>query len=231
MRLVTWNCCRGPFARKVAALDSLHADVAVIQECPRPSEESDQCLWFGENPRQGIAVFSWGGYRLRRLPIAIDVPNFTIPIEITGPTNCVLLVVWAKPSRGFRYVEAVVRAVDLYSPIIAQSATLLIGDLNSNQIWDSSHSVTSNHSALVRKLSALGMVSCYHAYFDEEHGAETTPTFNLHRKQERPYHIDFCFAPVSWIPRLRSVQIGSFEEWKQLSDHRPVLFEFAPDAV
>ena len=32
MRLVTWNCCRGAFGKKAALLDSLSADVTVIQD-------------------------------------------------------------------------------------------------------------------------------------------------------------------------------------------------------
>jgi len=44
LRLVTWNCCCGPFSKKVPLLDLLMPDIAVIQECPRPATTSDQRL-------------------------------------------------------------------------------------------------------------------------------------------------------------------------------------------
>ncbi len=56
MRLVTWNCCRGAYAKKVPLLDPFEADIAVVQECAKPERESRTCLWFGNNPRQGLAV-------------------------------------------------------------------------------------------------------------------------------------------------------------------------------
>ena len=33
MRLVTWNCCRGAYARKAPLLDSLAPDIAVLNYC------------------------------------------------------------------------------------------------------------------------------------------------------------------------------------------------------
>jgi hypothetical protein len=110
MRLVTWNCCRGSFAKKSPLLDELAPDIAVLQETARPVTETDQCLWFGDNPRSGVAVLASGPYRLRALSPLAEVPLYFIPVEVTGPTNFVLIAVWAKKP----YVEAVVRAVELY---------------------------------------------------------------------------------------------------------------------
>lgn len=52
MRLVTWNCCRGPYARKMPLLDALAPDIAVVQECAKPEFQSPNCLWFGDNPNK-----------------------------------------------------------------------------------------------------------------------------------------------------------------------------------
>ena len=84
MRLVTWNCCRGPFAKKVPLLEVLAPDIVVIQECARPLVESPHCLWFGENPRQGVAIQASPQYRLEALPILPDAPRYLIPISVTG---------------------------------------------------------------------------------------------------------------------------------------------------
>ncbi len=227
MRIVTWNCCRGPLDAKLAALATLGADIAVLQECPRPAAQSNQFLWFGDNPRQGVAVVASGDYRLRRLPARPDVPDFVAPVAVTGPTSFTLLAVWAKANKNFRYVHAVIRAVELYRARLERSATLLLGDFNSNTIWDTQHKPDRSHSALVRTLAGLGMRSCYHEFFSEAHGFETTPTFHLYRQHARPYHIDYCFAPPAWMASLQSVTVGPFETWALHSDHRPVVMEFA----
>jgi hypothetical protein len=60
MRLVTWNCCRGPFEEKVALLNSLSPDVVVMQECGKPRAEDHQTLWFGDNPRTGLGLRAFG---------------------------------------------------------------------------------------------------------------------------------------------------------------------------
>jgi len=230
MRLITWNCCRGVYSRKSSLLDSLAPDVAVIQECGRPDDESETCLWFGDNPRQGIAVRSSNGYRLRALPTLANVPKFTFPVEVVGPRTFLLLVVWAKGKQPFRYVMGVVKAVEAYRNLIESLPTVLIGDLNSNAIWDKLHPKHLNHSALVSMLADLGIVSSYHTFFGEVQGAESRPTCYLLWKEGRPYHIDYCFIPSDWTPRLAQVQVGSYEEWRKHSDHRPLVVDLLDQA-
>lgn len=227
MRLVTWNCCRGPFAKKAAFLAPLRPDVAVIQECARPEQVSDTCLWFGENPRQGMAVVSSNGFRLRALPQLADIPNYCFPVEVSGPESFVMLVVWSKGRQKFRYVMGVVKAVEAYRSLVEQAPTVLIGDLNSNAIWDGWHPKHLNHSALIGLLGSLGIESSYHWFFKENHGAETRPTCYLLWKEGRPYHIDYCFLPRSWLSRIRSVEVGTYEDWKAVSDHRPMVVDLA----
>src|SRR5258708_31698936 len=103
MRLVTWNCCRGPYLKNASLLDVLAADIAVIQEAARPEAQTDQCLWLGDNPRQGIAVFTRGPYRIRALPAAAQVPRYVIPVEVTGPTSYLLIAVWSKGGQESPY--------------------------------------------------------------------------------------------------------------------------------
>lgn len=231
MRLVTWNCCRGAYSKKVPLLDSLAADIAVIQECGRPVAESETCLWFGDNPRHGIAVRTSDRYRIRTLPPVADVPKFVFPVEVIGPESFLLLVVWSKGNQTFRYVMGVVKAIEAYRDLIENSPTVLIGDLNSNAIWDTSHPRHLNHSALVTLLSDLGIVSSYHSFFGEPHGAETRPTCYLLWNERRPYHIDYCFVPRSWVSRIQLVEVGSYDAWKQHSDHRPLLVEISDRAA
>jgi len=210
-------------------LDQFAADIAVIQECGRPVIESETCLWFGDNPKQGIAVASANGYTIRALPALPDIPKFVFPVEVTGPATFLLLVVWSKGKQKFRYVMGVVKALEAYRQLIEHSPTIVIGDFNSNVMWDNWHPKDLNHTAMISALARLGIVSSYHSYFDEAQGAESQPTCYLLWKQARPYHIDYCFIPQSWMPRLRLVHVGSYEDWKQHSDHRPLLVELSDD--
>src|SRR4051794_10141825 len=114
MRIVTWKCCRGAYSTKAPLLTSLCADIAVIQECARPLVESDTCLWFGENPHQGIVVATTSPYTLRALP-QLDVPKFVIPVQVHGgPEPFTLLAVWSKTGQQYRYIRGVVKAVQAY---------------------------------------------------------------------------------------------------------------------
>lgn len=227
MRLVTWNCCRGPFLKNASLLDPLAPDIAVIQECARPLTQTDQCLWFGDNPRQGIAVLANGPYRIRALPVKRAVPRYVFPVEVSGPVNFLLIAVWAKKNQEYPYVEGVLRAVKRYRHLFTQYPTVLTGDLNSNAIWDSSHAEGLSHSSLVNTLADLGLVSSYHHFFGEAHGKEKQPTYYFQWKKERPFHLDYCFIPEEWTPNLRSVEVGSYVNWKERSDHRPMLVEIA----
>jgi len=230
MRVVTWNCCRGAYGKKVSLLDALGADIAVIQECARPDVESGQCLWFGENNRQGIAILAKPPYRLAPLPQHSDVPKFMFPIRVDGPEQFSLLAVWSKANRPHPYIEGIVRGAEIYRELIAGTPTIVVGDFNSNAIWDSRHPVQRNHSALVDLLGKLGLVSCYHQFYNESHGAETRPTYFFQWKRDKPFHIDYCFAPVALAKTISCVEVGDFDQWHPHSDHRPLLVDFGRKA-
>ena len=85
MRIVAWNCCREPISKKVAALEALQPDVAVLSEAPEPEEESGRLLWFPSNAsRLGIQVSAYGEHKLWRLKTA-DLPNCVVPVRVSGP--------------------------------------------------------------------------------------------------------------------------------------------------
>jgi endonuclease/exonuclease/phosphatase family metal-dependent hydrolase len=108
--------------------------------------------------------------------------------------------------------------------------TVLLGDFNSNSIWDAEHPTDRSHSALVRYLGEMSLVSAYHSRYAEEQGHETRPTFFLYRHQQRPYHIDYCFLPTNWLGRMREVTVGKHRAWAAKSDHMPLTVEIDPVA-
>jgi hypothetical protein len=226
MRLATWNCCRGPYDKKAGLLAGFRADISVIQECARPKAESDSLLWFGDNPRQGLAVAARGAYRLRRVRRARSVPKYVMPVEVSGPRSFLLFAVWTKTGQEHCYVEAAVRAVHLYRRLISSHPTVFMGDVNSNVIWDHQHGEDRSHTALVNRLSELGLVSAYHAFFAEDHGKETRPTYYFQWNEKKPFHLDYCFVPKAWLPAMRKVWVEQYEPWKAHSDHRPLMVDF-----
>ena len=104
MRLVTWNCCRGPAPSKLQVLAALSPSVSVIPECPQPPD-TNSMLWFGNNSRQGIAVAASEPYRISPADTR-DVPPYAFPIRVIGPTSFLLLAIWSQRNPDFRYVRA-----------------------------------------------------------------------------------------------------------------------------
>jgi hypothetical protein len=231
MRLVTWNACKGLFNRKVPLIDRLVADIAVVQEIARPGEDTEQTLWFGDNVRQGLAVVAREPFRLRRLPQQQGAPKYVIPVAVDGPVPFVLFAVWTqRESRSKRYVRAAMAAIEMYASTFQENRVVLLGDFNSNAIWDTHHPADRNHSAMVARLTAHGLVSAYHHYSGEPHGQEKEPTFFLHWNEGKPYHIDYCFLPRQWAGGIQ-VEIGSSAAWREHSDHRPLVVDIQTEGV
>ena len=225
MRIVTWNACKGQFNRKSGYLDHLHADVAVIQEIARPTESLANVLWFGSNPNQGVAVITRPPYTLKQVLQIDSVPHWVVPIEIEGPNSFLLFAVWTLGVKPNPYVCAASTAIESYESWFAGRDVVMLGDFNSNAIWNKYYPVDLNHSAMVKRLDGLGIVSAYHQFRSELHGKETAHTFYLHWNESKRFHIDYCFLPKAWTSRLQSVDIGSYAAWRKSSDHRPLLVE------
>lgn len=222
MRIVSWNC-NGKFREKYNRIMIYDADVYIIQECENPSVNSDEdykkfasnSIWTGDNKNRGLGVFAkedvcltdnkWEDYCLR----------YFISCNINNEFN--LIGVWAmRPYIEEYYVYQAIHK-EKYD-----EKTVVIGDFNSNAIWDSSHGKR-NHTAAVKELSEKGLVSAYHHLYKENQGEETVPTFYMYRKIVRSYHIDYCFIEPKRIHRMA---IGRYEEWFDISDHMPVFIEF-----
>ena len=225
MRLVTWNARRGRFSRKSVLIDRLQADVAVIPEIAAPESESAQTLWFGNNPRQGLAVVTKGQYTLQRLTELPDVPNFVVPVAVQGPRSFVLFAVWTMGKQPLRYVEAAARAIDMYAESFTSSPVVMMGDFNSNAIWDKHHPADLNHTAMVARLERHRLVSAYHYARGLDHGLEPKHdhTFHLYGHEDKSYHIDYCFLPAAWATAIEQVVVGDYAEWREHSDHRPLV--------
>lgn len=76
------------------------------------------------------------------------------------------------------------------------------------------------------ELNEIGIESLYHKYWKEEQGTETRPTFFLHRKLEKQYHIDYVFSSKEFINGLKKMEFGKVSDWLKVSDHLPIICEF-----
>ncbi len=82
MRIVTWNCYRGDPVSRFERLAALRPNVAVLQECSKPkAPATDNLLWFGDNPRKGMALVSSAGYSLTPGPIDPTILDSTFPVD------------------------------------------------------------------------------------------------------------------------------------------------------
>ncbi|MEZ4622210.1 MAG: hypothetical protein R2867_42815 [Caldilineaceae bacterium] len=236
MKLITWNC-QGAFRKKAHLLTALQPTLAVVQECECPTKlrfpadtpPADDFLWQGDNLDKGVGVFGYGN-----LHFALDsrydpTIRHAIPVHVSGDLELHMLAVWAMGHRqkARSYVGQVYHAIQHYADFLCERPTVILGDFNSNAIWDHERKI-SNHSALVEILAAAGLVSAYHTYFDETHGREQQQTYFHHRSPQKGYHLDYCFVPKVWLTRLQTVRVGAFEPWCSSSDHTPLVAEFTP---
>jgi len=119
VKLVTWNCCSGPLARKLSDLASLEADIAVVPECPRIPEQPGATVWVGARPKKGLAVFAGGPWQVHRARAPRGLPRYALPVQVSGPESFLLLAIWAQPHPTVPYVRGMHRAVRACRPLMS----------------------------------------------------------------------------------------------------------------
>jgi len=123
----------------------------------------------------------------------------------------------------FSYIGQVWKFLQIHKSDLVGKKVIIIGDFNSNIIWDKLDRWW-NHSDVVRELAAIKIESLYHKFFNEQQGAETRPTFYMHRKTHKPYHIDYAFCSSEFLQNSE-IQIGEVNDWIKLSDHMPLIID------
>ena len=230
MKFVTWNC-NGAFRKKLHTLDELNADLIIIQECEDPARStqafrdwvnSGDYLWKGENKNKGIGVFARNGISLQKLDWDDQGLQSFLPFRVNDQFN--MLGVWTKEANSptFKYIGQFWKYLQENKERLRSEPIVICGDFNSNKIWDAWDRWW-NHSDVVKELEDIGIVSLYHRLYDEQQGEESHPTLYLHRKLEKPYHIDYVFAPEELCDNA-GLQVGEPTPWLRHSDHMPITF-------
>jgi exodeoxyribonuclease III len=235
MRIITWNCNMA-FRKKADVILTYKPDILIIPECEHPdklffSEDTPKpkdILWFGKNQNKGLGIFSYSDYHFTVLEYHNHDIQTIIPISVSGGEFVFnLFAIWANnpTDPDGQYIEQVWKAIHHYDTLLTGSKTILIGDFNSNKIWDRRHRV-SNHSNVVKYLEDKGIFSTYHLHHKQAQGSEEHPTLYMYRHLDKPYHIDYCFVSADLAEKLQSVEVGDYEFWTKYSDHVPLIVTF-----
>ena len=235
MKLVTWNC-QGAFRKKLEFVLKQCPDILIVQECEHPDKliydsaipKPNDVLWFGDNKNKGLGVFSYSDYKFELVEQYNENIKTILPILVTGGAyDFMLFAIWAnnRLDPDGQYIEQVWKAVNHYTELLKGENIILIGDFNSNKIWDKKHRA-GNHSAVVQKLLENNIHSAYHLKHGQEQGVEDKPTFFLQRNVNKPYHIDYCFLSNSLYEKVTDLEIGKYDDWITYSDHMPLTINF-----
>ena len=227
MRIVSWNCYRGPCLERAERLAPLRPDIAVIQECarPEPMPLGRRVAWFGTNPRQGVGVVASSPYRVTPGPVDTALDHTAFPAIVSGPVSFHILAIWALPRPS--YVRAMLQSLEAYGSFLKDAPSVVIGDFNCFAQWEGK-APSKHHVELARWLGdELGLISAYHSAPAFNASATEAPTYFFRWKEDRPFHIDYCFVPAAWRSSIRSVGVRPFNETTWQSDHRPVVVELA----
>lgn len=245
MRLVTWNCNMA-LPRKWSALRALKPDVAVVQECASPERLGSRiadlgpgrCLWTGDNPNKGMALFAFGHWRLEPMGDRLADADYFLPARAVGPAASFSLLgawsTWRAADRLRASPGPLNNAMGALETLAASGDLIVAGDFNHNVRWDKPGWAW-NHGASVERLERLGLESAYHAERGLDQGAEAEPTiYWRNRTADGPsYHIDYAFIPAGLPKGSWRVTIGSHADWvaKGLSDHVPVVVDIEDGAL
>lgn len=232
MRIVSWNC-HGAFRRKLEALEPYKADLYIIQECENPALSEDanykqwasNYLWVGSSKNKGLGVFTSDANTLAKFDLGLNHASgelrWFIPFRFNDHLNMVAVWTQATPTGEYRYIGQFYLL--LKDNLSRLKNAVIIGDFNSNKIWDYKRR-GQGHTECVQILKSLNTHSLYHELTLDEQGSEKAATFYLQKNPVKKYHIDYAFVPEVFLGRSK-LQIGLIDEWLTLSDHMPLFID------
>ena len=179
------------FRKKADIILTLKPDILIIVECENPArllftsdtQKPKDSLWFGKNQHKGLAIFSYCDYRFKVLENHNEDFKMIIPIGVSGGQfDFNLFLIWAyNPNdNDGRYITQVWKAITHYDKLLTGIPTMLIGDFNSNTIWDYKKHRLGSHSGVVNRLEEKGIFSTYHIHHKQAQGKEQHPTFYMY---------------------------------------------------
>lgn len=227
MRIVSWNFCDA-FNRKFGHLERLRPDIAVVQEvrpeCLRYAALGDRSFWIGDPGQKGLAVISYGNWRLSPTPLSL-AERWFLPLTATNGTEKVHLVAaWVESSKDC--VLPTLRALEQLRDFTNAAPSIIAGDFNQSVTLDKKKGPGRRFADVLRVLHSAGMNSAWHGFHSELHGEETRPTLYWTWNAERKYHIDFIFGSSQLL--VDEATLGTCEQYVQgkISDHVPLIVDY-----
>ena len=224
------------YRRKANLMLAHKPDIVVVPECEHPDKLKFEpgtplpkdVFWFGNNQNKGLGVFSYTNYKFKIDDSHRSEFRTVLPLIVTNTKHeLTLFAIWANnpDDKGYQYVGQIWKALNFYTELLRDKRTILVGDFNSNTIWDKPRR-EGNHSTVVEFLANKGIHSTYHKYFNLMQGNEKHDTLFMYRHKDKSYHIDYCFASNDLIKKLSQVEVGKHKDWCKHSDHTPVIVTF-----
>lgn len=213
--------------KKISRVLELRPDVLILQECSQAdiaAVGAPFSFWVGNKPNKGLGVLGFGHHSFEIDQSFRDDLTWFIPVRVID-VGVNVLALWAsRTTKRDGYVRETHKALDHYRDFLSRAPSIMMGDFNSNTIWDHLHPGRS-HSEMVARLGELGLQSVYHATRAEAQGAESVSTFYFHKNLDQGFHIDYAFASEEIVKNAR-LDILSGAEWIGVSDHVPIVLEF-----
>jgi endonuclease/exonuclease/phosphatase family metal-dependent hydrolase len=132
------------------------------------------------------------------------------------------------PAGRHGYVRTMHQILDGLAAFAAGADLILGGDFNVaagyRQANERVRISRGEHEILDRLAREFGLSSCWQA---ANPGKRLAQTLRWTGNRTAPYHCDGIFAPEAWLRDLVSCRVVCGSRWKQLSDHNPVVAEFA----
>jgi exonuclease III len=254
MKIVSWNCHYGFDGKKPKTIKEYNADILVIPECremdmKESGYDEKHRYWWGDHKETkdklkalGVGVFWKDGITITPLPEWEKTLSensdfrYLIPYTVEGNfESFTLIAVWTKnkidAGDPLDYIQKAHAAVDYYKSIgLLNGLVVMIGDFNSNSIWDNCYRKECNHSALVEKLKQMEIKDCSSSLDKNKYN-----TYYYYHNNKESYVIDdYCFASDK-IAKSSKFTVPSSDEWtsengvkrwRGLSDHCPISVEF-----
>jgi hypothetical protein len=215
MRIVTWNCCRGNTELKIAAAMKLRPDVLLLQEAAAslvPSSAS-----FGlVGKEHGIATLAFNGFVIDEEEQA----GSGLRTRLLAPDGLAFDVVNVWTQMAPTYIADALSLLRAFDDALSSGDAVVAGDFNA--CGPSGRA----YAKLLAEMERLGLASAYHSFHGVPHGDEPHATHYFQWKEKRPFHLDYCYVPLSW--RVSAVEVGAYHDWAALSDHRPVVVDVVP---
>ena len=225
MKILSWNCNQN-FSKKYEHIESINADISIIQECERLKEDhfpEAKFFWTGKNESKGLGILV-RNQRAFLDPIHnTNLINF-LPINVDGLR---VLGVWAYNHRAVKFGKNLsgntIDAINFYEDWLTEKSQPCIfgGDFNNAPQWDKKDNLN-NFQNINSRLNHLGFESAYHTSTKEVFGSETSHTFFHTKNESNKYHIDYLYLRSL---KLKSMRVGTYDDWIKLSDHTPLILD------